>query len=117
MHLLMYACVCVCVFSLSFRVDSDILPERLEKQMHAYIKTRTSISAESLVTRAVKMYAKKDIYNNGNIDPEKLTKAMSTFRTIPCTTSTTKVFNLQFLSQEPYGVQVVAFLIYRYQSV
>ena len=115
--------MCV-IFSLSFRVASDILPERLEEKMHAYIKTRTTrMTEESLVTRAVRMYANRDIYDDNSnkddgtiIDLSKLTSAMSTYQTIHCK-STKKKIKVDFLSKDPYGVNVVAFLIYRYQPV
>lgn len=115
--------MCV-IFFLSFRVASDILPERLEQKMHAYIKTRTTcITEESLVTQAVKMYAKRDIYDDNSnndggkiIDLSKLTSAMSKYQTIHCK-STKKNLKVDFLSKDPYGVNVVAFLIYRYQPL
>ena len=104
--------MCYFVFFLSIQVTSDELPERVEKELHKYIRGRYTHNTD-IVTLAVNMYGKKDIYGEHNeIDHEKLTVAMDTHQTIEDCSK--KIYKLTFLSKKPYGVEVLAFLIQRY---
>jgi membrane protein YqaA with SNARE-associated domain len=71
---------------ISIPVTSDVLPDRLEKKMHALI-TKTFYNTQgSLVTLALSKWFKKDIYeagsNNRRIDKEKLKEVMTTHHRI-----------------------------------
>ena len=110
--------MCVCI---SFLVTSDKLPEDVEKEMHAFIKRRTSPVAGSVINQAVAKYSKKKtIYRkDGTIDPDKLEAAMNSDNILHCDIAGKKK-NIDvggLLSKAPYGSQVVAFLIQRYQQI
>jgi hypothetical protein len=97
-------------------VTSDKLPEDVEKEMHSFIKSQTY--PVPVINRAVAKYSRKDIYHNdGTIDVEKLQNAMERDTTLHCDIAGKKNnLGLGFLSKAPYGSQVVAFLIQRYQQ-
>jgi len=108
---------------ISIPVTSDVLPDRLEKKMHALItKTLYNTPQGSLVTQALAKWSKKDIYeagsNNRRIDKEKLKKVMTTHHRI-YNPDTKKTADMTFLSEAKgsYGVNVVAFLIQRYRAI
>ena len=111
----MAVCVCVCV-CISFLVTSDKLPEDVEKEMHSFIKSRTY--PVPVINRAVAKYSRKVIYHkDGTIDVEKLQDAMERDTKLHCDIDGNFfLIDLGFLSKAPYGSQVVAFLIQRYQQ-
>ena len=103
-------------------MTSDKLPEDVEKEMHAFIKRRTSPVAGSVINQAVAKYSKKKtIYrqNDGSIDPAKLEAAMQSDKILYCDIAgkKKKIDVGGLLSKAPYGSQVVAFLIQRYQQI
>lgn len=109
---------------ISIPVTSDVLPDRLEKKMHALITKTLHNTQVSLVTLALAKWSQKDIYEAGSnnrrmaIDKEKLKKVMTSYHRIynPHTKTTADV---TFLSEAEgsYGVNVVAFLIQRYRAI
>lgn len=82
----------------SFPVDSDTLPEDLEKEMHACFKEKAD--NEQTLTQALVFCSKKDIFHNHKIDMKKLERAIQNNHQLKC------------LKQ--YNVNVVAFLLHRY---
>ena len=109
-------CVCVCV-CISFLVTSDKLPEDVEKDMHTYITRRTHPVA--VINQAVAKYSKKSIYRqDGTIDVAQLEDAMKRDTNLHCDIAGKKQnIDVGFLCEAPYGSQVVAFLIQRYQQI
>ena len=106
----------------SVRVTSDTLPDRLEKEMHKYIRGKvcSNEESESIITEAVAMYAKRNIYTDNDkkrIDFEKLKTAMNTYTAMRGNSNVDKVRSLEFLrDNEIFGTHVVAFLIQRYRA-
>jgi hypothetical protein len=102
-------------------VTSDKLPEDAEKEMHTFIKSQTSHVAKSVINQAVAKYSKKEIIyrDDGTVDPDKLEKAMKSDRILHCDIAgeKKKIDVGGLLSKAPYGSQVVAFLIQRYQQI
>ena len=102
-------------------MTSDKLPEDVEKEMHAFIKRRTSSVTGSVINQAVAKYSKKKtIYcQDGTIDPDKLEAAMKSDKILHCVIAGEKKYIDVggLLSKAPYGSQVVAFLIQRYQQI
>ncbi len=82
----------------SIPVNSDTLPEDLEKEMHTCFKDKWD--NDQTLTQALVFCSKKDIFYKRRIDMDKLDKAIQE--------------NCHLKCLQQYNVNVVAFLLQRY---